>query len=117
MAQGQEPWSLPSLLPNLLQGALPLLGLFPTVRLPPLWSWEVTTEDRKEGKRQIETGDVGEKSERKRNVKCRSELDRDFRSWVRGQGTLEVKGNVGEGWKPTVSGLVFKPIGFTLSLG
>lgn len=102
VAQGQEPQSLPSPLPNLLQGALPPLGLFPTVR-PPLCSWEVTTEDRKEGERQIETGDVGEKSERKKNVKHRSELDRDFRSWLRGQGTLEVKGNAGEGWKPTLS--------------
>ena len=33
----------------------------------------------------------------------RSEVERDLRSWVRGQGGLEVKGKLKEGWTPALS--------------
>lgn len=46
--------------------------------------------------------DTGKESDGEKNVDGRSEVERDLRSWIRGQGRLEVKGNLEEGWKPTL---------------
>lgn len=77
----------------------PSVGLFPTVRPPLLRA--VTTEDIEEGR---EKGRGRDKERRcgwdvreEEECKGRSELERDLRSWVRGQGRIAVSDNLGEG--------------------
>lgn len=97
VAQRQEPPSLPSLLPNLLQGALPHMGLFPAVRhLSSPGSSPQKTKRRaeREGEtdREIRCGQKVREEE-----ECKPEVRTQKGPQVMGQRSRETGGNLGEG--------------------
>ena len=93
--------SLPSPLSSLLQGALPHWAL-PDCETSLLLGAHHRGGGGRQGRRKGR-GDTDRKSERTKKANGRSEVERDLRSWARGQGGLEVKGKLKEGWKPALS--------------